>query len=248
MARGRPCDGMGTASLTRRGGFFSASPGLITLWKGFVILNSPAKLKSIALALLGSAILAFGLYNIHSLSGVTEGGVLGLTLLLHHWLGISPALSGLILNAACYLFGWRVLGHGFILLSAAAGGGFSFFYWIFEQFSPLWPGIGAYPLAAAVLGAVFVGLGVGLSVRAGGAPGGDDALAMGLSRLTGLKLQWIYLASDLVVLLLSLSYIPPERILYSLLTVILSGQLIGLIAGKKAPPDTRQKDSPISPQ
>ena len=28
-------------------------------------------------ALLGSTILAFGLYNIHSLSGVTEGGVLG---------------------------------------------------------------------------------------------------------------------------------------------------------------------------
>ena len=50
--------------------------------------------------ILGGAILAFGLYNVHSLSGVTEGGVLGLTLLLKHWLDISPAISGLILNAA----------------------------------------------------------------------------------------------------------------------------------------------------
>ena len=40
------------------------------------------KPKSCAFALLGSAILAFGLYNVHSFSGVTEGGVLGLTLLL----------------------------------------------------------------------------------------------------------------------------------------------------------------------
>ena len=32
------------------------------------------------LALAGSAILAFGLYNVHSFSNVTEGGVLGMTL------------------------------------------------------------------------------------------------------------------------------------------------------------------------
>lgn len=194
---------------------------------------SRAKVRNFLFTLLGSAILAFGLYHIHSLSGVTEGGVLGLTLLLHHWLHISPAVSGLILNAACYLFGWRVLGKDFVLLSAAAGGGFSAFYWICERFPPLWPGISAHPLIASVAGALFVGLGVGLSVRVGGAPGGDDALAMGLSKLTGINIQWIYLASDLIVLLLSLSYIPLRRIAYSLLTVILSGQLIGLVAGKK---------------
>ena len=54
-----------------------------------------------AMALLGSGILAFGLYHVHSLSGVTEGGVLGMTLLLHHWFGISPAVSGFVMNAAC---------------------------------------------------------------------------------------------------------------------------------------------------
>ena len=52
---------------------------------------------------------------------------------------------------------------------------------------------------------------------------------MSLSRITHLDIQWIYLFSDGVVLLLSLSYIPVERIAYSLLTVILSGQLIGII-------------------
>ena len=38
------------------------------------------KAKSIVFSLIGSAILAFGLYNVHSISSVTEGGVLGLTL------------------------------------------------------------------------------------------------------------------------------------------------------------------------
>ncbi len=37
----------------------------------------------------------------------------------------------------------------------------------------------------------------------------------------------MYLISDLSVLALSLSYIPLSRIVYSLLTVVLSGQIIG---------------------
>lgn len=186
-------------------------------------------LRPCLLNLLGSAVLAFGLYNIHSLSGVTEGGILGATLLLHYWFHISPAWSGLVMNAACYLLGWKLMGRNFVLYSLVAGGGFSLFYALFESFPPLWPQIARMPLLAAVLGALFVGVGVGLCVRAGGAPGGDDALAMSIAHITGWNIRWPYLLSDLIVLCLSLSYIPLERIGYSLLTVILSGQLIGFV-------------------
>ena len=175
----------------------------------------------------GSAILAFGLYHIHAVSCITEGGVLGLTLLLQRWLEISPALSGLILNLLCYGLGWRTFGKTFLLYSAAAGGGFSLFYAIFEQFPPLFPSIAEYPLLAAIAGALFVGVGVGLCVLAGGAPSGDDSLAMSLSHRTRLDISRIYLISDLSVLALSLTYIPISRIVYSLLTVVLSGQIIG---------------------
>ena len=180
-------------------------------------------------ALLGSTILAFGLYNIHSLSGVTEGGVLGLTLLLKNWLDISPSVSGLILNSVCYILGWRSLGRSFVAYSIISSGGFSLVYKICELFPPLFPQIADIPLVASLVGALFVGVGSGICVRVGGAPSGDDALAMSLSRLAKVKIQWIYLASDLIVLLLSLSYIPLKRIVYSLLTVIISGQIIGLI-------------------
>ncbi|MBR3954508.1 MAG: YitT family protein [Clostridia bacterium] len=175
------------------------------------------------------------MYNIHSVSGVTEGGILGLTLLGDHWLHLSPAVSGFILNAICYFIGWRTLGKDFIGYSAIAGGGFSVFYAIFEQFPVVYPQIAGYPLTAALVGALFVGIGAGLCVRAGGAPCGDDALAMALSAKFKIKIQWVYLASDLLTLLLSLSYIPVRRIAYSLLTVVLSGQIIGFVqkVGKK---------------
>lgn len=179
------------------------------------------------IAFFSSALQAFGMYNIHALSDITEGGVLGAVLLIDHWFHISPALSGFLLNACCYLFGWRTLGKEFILYSLIAAVGFSSGYGICEQFPPLWPGIAGYPLLAAIIGAVFIGIGAGLCVRVGGATSGDDALAMSLSHLTKVPIQWVYLASDLTVLLLSLSYIPVKKIAYSLITVILSGQIIG---------------------
>lgn len=187
------------------------------------------KLSSVLLLLLGSAILAFGLYNIHSMSNVTEGGILGLTLLLEYWFGISPSVSGFVLTILCYFLGWKLLGKGFLIYSFISSIGFSVFYRIFEQFEPLFPNIGEKPLLAAVVGALFVGISVGLCVRVGGAPTGDDALAMSLERVLSLDIQWIYLISDLVVLLISLTYIPVSRITYSLLTVVLSGQIIGLM-------------------
>ncbi len=184
---------------------------------------------SVARILAGCLILTFGLYNIHSLSGVTEGGVLGLTLLLDNLFGLSPAWTSLILNGLCYLFGWRTLGKKFLVNSAIAAIGYAGFYAIFECFPPVYPAIAEMPLLASVLGAVFVGVGVALCVREESAPSGDDALALSLSKLTGVGIQWVYLASDLTVLALSLTYIPLTRILYSLLTVILSGQIIGWI-------------------
>ena len=189
------------------------------------------KLKpfNILIAFLSSAFQAFGMYNIHALADITEGGVLGATLLLEHWFGVSPALSSFVMNALCFLLGWRVLGKSFIAYSLIAACGYSLGYGICEQFPPLWPGIVEMPLLASILGALFIGIGAGLCVRAGGATSGDDALAMSLGHVTKLPIQWIYLISDLTVLGLSLSYISPRRIFYSLLTVVLSGQIIGWI-------------------
>lgn len=190
------------------------------------------KVKNGIIAFFSSAFQAFGMYHIHSISNITEGGVLGATLLLEHWLAVSPAISGAVLNAACYLLGWKTLGRNFIIYSLIAAGGFSLGYGVCEQFPHIYPQIANYPIVAAIAGALFIGIGAGLCVKAGGATCGDDALAMSLSHITKIPIQWIYLVSDLTVLLLSLSYIPAQRIGYSLLTVILSGQIIGWMQKK----------------
>ncbi|MDY5539977.1 MAG: YitT family protein [Lachnospiraceae bacterium] len=200
------------------------------------------KIKSCIITVLGSVFLAFGIYNVHSLSGVTEGGVLGLTLLLEHWFDISPSITNFVASAVCYLMGFRLLGRTFIIYSGIAVACFSVFYKLFEQFDPLWPQLYDMPLLAAVIGAVFVGVGAGVCVRVGGAVSGDDALAMSISSLTHMKIERVYLISDLVVLGLSITYIPLRRIGYSLLTVILSGQIIGWI--RRLDPGEKRNETP----
>ena len=187
------------------------------------------KLSNCIVIVLASLFQAFGIYNVHSLSSVTEGGVLGATLLIQHWLHISPALSALVLNIACYTLGWKTLGRSFLAYSAISILTYSAGYAFLEQFPPLFPEIAAYPLIAALVGALFIGIGAGLCVKCGGATAGDDALAMSFGRIFRLPIERIYLISDLTVLLLSLTYIPFTRIFWSLLTVILSGQIIGII-------------------
>lgn len=52
-------------------------------------------IKQYGFLLLGAAILSFGIFNVHSQSRITEGGFLGITLFLNHWLGFSPGITGL---------------------------------------------------------------------------------------------------------------------------------------------------------
>ena len=187
---------------------------------------------------LGACILSFGLYNIHERTGVTEGGVLGMTLLLQHWFGLSPAITSPVMDIACYLLAWRYLGAGFIKVSVVSTLSVSLFYKVWEQFPPMLPDLSAHPLAAAVLGGLFVGVGVGLIVRQGGSSGGDDALALVISKVSRWRLARCYLFTDITVLVLSLSYIPVKRIAFSLITVTISSFLIDKIQ------DFRSKGAP----
>lgn len=175
---------------------------------------------------LGMAILAFGLYNIHSRTLVSEGGVLGATLLLQYWFGISPSITSFVLDAICFAVGTKVLGWGFLRDSIIASALFSLWYALFEHMGPVLPDFSAYPLLAAVLGALFVGVGTGMIVIFDGACGGDDALVLTFKKLWGTPVSVTYFISDFTVLMLSLTYIPVKRIIYSLISVLLSSAVI----------------------
>ena len=186
-------------------------------------------LKNIGIIILGAGICSFGIHNIHQQVGITEGGVIGFMLLMEHWFHIAPSLLTTLLDVTCYALAFRYLGGKFIVISILSTLSVSMFYEIWECFPLMLPDLSSYPFFAAILGGAFVGVGVGLIVSQGGSSGGDDALALTISHLTHWRLSRAYLFTDLVVLGLSLSYIPLSKIIFSVITVTTSSYIIDRI-------------------
>ena len=199
--------------------------------QSFKKIVSDFTLKRLFWLVLGTAILSFGIHNIHQRAAITEGGVIGLVLLMNHWLGIPASIAPPLLDFVCYALAFKFLGLNFILTAAVASVSLAGFYRLWESFPPMLPDLTPWPLAAALLGGVFVGIGVGIIVRQGGSSGGDDALALTISHVTHWRLSRAYLFTDLLVLGLSLTYIPVTKIFFSVITVTLSSFLIDRIQG-----------------
>lgn len=199
------------------------SQSIGTLWRWFL---DGMTAKKIVWIMLGAAIATFGIHNIHQRVNITEGGVIGLMLLVENWLGFSPAYITPVLDIGCYILAARYLGANFIKISVISTLFVSAFYKLWELLPFMLPDFSTHPLMAAVLGGLFVGIGVGLIIRQGGSSGGDDALALAISHVLGWRLSRAYLFTDVVVLLASLSYIPPVKIACSLVTVTISSYVI----------------------
>ena len=186
-------------------------------------------IKRVVLILVGAGIFTFGVHNIHEVVGITEGGIIGLVLLCDHWFSIPPSVITPVLDGLSYLVALKVLGGGFLGWSMAATIAVSGFYRVWESLPYLLPDLSASPLLAAVLGALFVGIGIGIVIRQGASSGGDDALALSISKVTGWRVGRCYLFTDLTVLALSLTYIPVRSIAFSLVTVMISSAVIDVV-------------------
>lgn len=184
------------------------------------------------LIILGSAIVAFGIYNIHSRCNIAEGGELGTELLLYNLLHISPAIVALIIDMTAYIIGSVLFGKKFLLNALIGTISYSFFYFIFENTPSIFPDLSNNLLLASIVGGVLVGIGCGIVICNKGACGGDDAIALIISKTFKTPVSISYFVLDALVIIMSLSYIEPNKIIYSFLTAFISSVIIGYISKK----------------
>lgn len=182
--------------------------------------------KHVLFALLGSAIIAFGTYNIHFNSHIPDGGIIGLCLIIEHFTGVSPAISNIVITFFCYSLAWRLMGTRFILSTSVATIGFSAFYALFSAFPPVIPSLQEYPLLAALVGAIFVEVGTGITLRYGSAPTGEHALSMAIVKKGEFDFGWVHFLKDFMVIVLSFSYVRDAyAIVYALIIMTLTTPL-----------------------
>ncbi len=183
--------------------------------------------------LLGTAIYAFGLLYFIIPNKLTEGGVTGITVLLKYGFGISPSLTTLVLNIPLFLIGWKMLGGKQIVYTGVGIGSLTFFLWLFELLIDqgwLVPFRTQqdYILASLYAG-VTLGAGLGIVFRYGGTTGGSDIIARILNRKFGWSMGQVILITDVLIIGLSLFFIPIEKILYTLVAVFIASKVIDFI-------------------
>ena len=185
--------------------------------------------KNLLLIVLGSCILAFGSFNFNYQNNVTEGGVLGLLLLIKNIFDISPSITALIIDLSLFALGSKFFGKQFLVLSIFASLSFSTWYKLWESIGFIVPNLTNNMLIASILAGMGVGIGIGIIVRAGAAAGGDDVIALIGEKLTPFKINHVYMITDFIVLILSLSYLSFKQIFFSLIAVTISGKVIGIM-------------------
>ncbi|MNW57025.1 hypothetical protein D3C74_347930 [compost metagenome] len=174
----------------------------------------------------GTLLLAFTYYHINYQNHLTEGGVVGLSLLGKYVLGISPSLSILILDIPVLLIAMIFKGRAFVLNTFISVGAFTVFYSLMERYSGWVINLQDNLPLAALLSGVLTGLGAGMVLRGGGASGGDDILSLLISEWKGIKVGTVFILMDVIVLALSLFYMPLKETLYTVIAVVVAGYVI----------------------
>ena len=186
-------------------------------------------IQSIILIIIGATILSFGSYNFNYQNNITEGGVLGLLLLMQHVFNISPSITSVVIDFSLFAIGSKFFGKKFLLYSILSTVTFSTTYKIWESIGFLVPSFTNDMLIGSILAGISVGIGVGLVVRGGGASGGDHVIALLGNKFLKLKVNHVYLITDATVLLMSLIYLDINQIFYSMIAVTISGKIISII-------------------
>ncbi|MCI3029631.1 YitT family protein [Desemzia sp. C1] len=191
-------------------------------------INKLHILKNLFLITFGCALFGFSLVNINIANDLAEGGFTGITLILNSLFGINPAYSTLILNIPMIFIGWKLLGNQSLIYTLYGTVMLSFFLDVWQRVPVTIP-IGDDLLIAAILAGLGGGIGSGLIYRAGGTTGGSDIIARIAEKKYGIAMGKTLLAFDVLVLVLSLTYIDLPHMMYTLLNSFVFTRMVDFI-------------------
>jgi uncharacterized membrane-anchored protein YitT (DUF2179 family) len=195
-------------------------------WKTFInsgIQFSWIGVRDYTLIGLGALLQALAIRLFLVPSNLVNGGVSGLSQIIHYYTGWPIGLMGLIGNLPLFILGWRYLGGPrFAFRTAFAVVAFSFFTDLLVFFVPV-QGLTTDLVLNALYGGVISGIGYGLVYRGRGTSGGTDILARMLNNWRGISLSQSYMLTDSAIMFLAGLSFSWENALYALVMLYISG-------------------------
>lgn len=156
---------------------------------------------------------------------IASGGVSGLSIIAQSLFGIEPAYTQWALNIPLFIAGYLLLGRDYSIRSLLGTVVLPLFVFLTREI----PVPTTDPLLASLYGGIGVGLGLGIVFRGRGSTGGLSTLAQIIQKYSGLSLSVCVVLMDGTVIALAGFVLSPEKALYALIGLYITGKIIDSI-------------------
>lgn len=182
-------------------------------------------ITNILAVILGNFICAAGIKLFLEPAGIAASSTTGLAMTVEHYLNIPMSYVVFVINMLMLVLGLVVLGKKFVITTLAS----SFLYPAFLEMLDRM--IGDYLLTddkilCILFAAVFLGVGLGILIRAGASTGGLDIPPIVGKKLFRIPVSVTMNTMDFFILGSQLLYRPVENVLYGLVMVFLFARVL----------------------
>ena len=178
----------------------------------------------IMLMILGALIAGFALQGFLVPNKFLDGGITGLSLLIHEIYHINLAYLVVIFNLPLLIAGYFSISRQFAIKTFIS----LIMLGLCVYFIP-YPVMTNDKLLISIFGGLFLGLGIGLTMRAGCALDGIEVLAVYTMKRTSFTITEIILAFNVVIFSIAAIKFSPEIALYSILTFLAASRMIDFV-------------------
>ena len=181
--------------------------------------------KEYIIVALACMVMAFNINYFFIGNKLAQGGVSGLSLIIHYLSNIDMSYLYFALNIPLIILAYIFLGKNFLLKTLFATFVLSVFLKIFASFSEPLEDI----LLAAIFGGAINGIAIGIVFYAGGSTGGIDIIAKIINKYTGIPISRILLTTDFIVLSMVAVIFGKVIFMYTLISLVISSKMIDII-------------------
>ncbi|EGQ2694766.1 YitT family protein [Staphylococcus pseudintermedius] len=182
-------------------------------------------IRDLLLVIVGAFIFSAGVNAFVIAGDLGEGGVTGLAIVLYYAFHWSPAIINFVVNAVLIAIGYKFLSKRSMYLTIVA----TILISVFLSLTYTWQVKSDDVIINAVFGGFSVGLGIGIIVLAGGTTAGTTILARIANKYLDVSTPYALLFFDLIVVLISLTVIPLDRALFTVVSLYIGTKVMDFV-------------------
>jgi uncharacterized membrane-anchored protein YitT (DUF2179 family) len=170
----------------------------------------------------GSVIFGIGVKAIAMPHGLITGGISGVALLLHYWIGwLEPGQWYFLLNMPIFILGWWFVSRRFFF--------YSLYGMVIMTLAMDWMAFTipvTEPVLAVLAGGTLIGTGSGIILNSLGSGGGNDIIAIILNQRFNFRIGTFFFLFNITLFALSLGRLPLDLVLCTLAMSFVTSQMV----------------------